>query len=427
MLDLQRAMQLEFAPHEQIRDRQDRLLRKHLAYLAAHSPYYRQMFSRLGIGPPTIRTLADLRDVPFTTKNDIERSPKAFLCVDERQIVDICLTSGTMGAPVALPQTAADLKRLADNEALAFLRMGLGPGDRVLVAVALERCFMAGLAYFLGLNRIGATAIRGGSGSIPHLVDLVKNQRPTAIVGVPSLLRNLAEQLGAQGFDPATAGVGKVLCIGEPVRTSDFQLSPIGERLSQAWQAAIYGTYASTGTGDRLYRLPYRRRRPPLAGVGGCGNCRRERPARAGGCPGEVVATPLQVTGMPLLRFRTGDIAAFIKPPCRLRPDQPAARARCWAPGATCLKVRGTTVYPVGRIHRLAGVSPRSAVTTLKPSRFCPLRPAAGDDRVYRRGLTAERSAEASGGPVARTPGSLRSSLWTSCSGAPSRKAAASR
>lgn len=345
MLDLVSAMQQEFATPDQYRQHQGRLLREQIAYLATRSPHYRQLFARNGIDPGTIRSPADLAALPFTSKAEIERAPRTFHAVDEREFVDLCLTSGTLGAALVVPQTAADLDRLADNEALAFLRMGLDSSDRVLVAVALERCFMAGLAYFLGLTRISASAIRGGSGSMAHLADLVKSQRPTAIVGVPSLLHALAELLAGQGFDPAKAGVTRLMCIGEPVRSEDFGLSPLGRRLRQLWKAEIFGTYASTelataftdcpaGTGGHLI--------PDLIVVEIVDDNGQPLPA---GIPGEVVVTPLRVTGMPLLRYRTGDIAALYEAPCdcgRTTPRLGPVLGRL----AQRLKVRGTTVYP---------------------------------------------------------------------------------
>lgn len=356
MLDLYSAMQQEFASREELRDYQGRLLRKHIAHLAANSPHYRQLFLRHGIDPGAIRSLTDLTQLPFTAKEDLERDPRTFHAVDEREFVDLCLTSGTLGAPLVLPQTAADLDRLADNEALAFLRMGLDRTDRVLVAVALERCFMAGLAYFLGLTRISASAIRGGSGSIAHLADLVTSQRPTVIIGVPSLLHALAERLRAQGFDPSRAGVTRLLCIGEPVRSQNFELSALGTRLREFWQAEIFGTYASTELATSFTDCP--------AGIGGhlipdliaveiVDDHGQPLPA---GLPGEVVVTPLRVTGMPLLRYRTGDIATLYDTPCacgRTTPRLGPVLGRL----AQRLKVRGTTVYPSAIFNVLQGFS----------------------------------------------------------------------
>jgi phenylacetate-CoA ligase len=339
--------ELEFGPEALIRQRQDALLRSHVRTLAKRSPYYRRRFAEGGIEPEAIRGCRDLPLLPFTDKEDLERENRDFLCVDETEIVDLCLTSGTTGTPVPLWQTRRDLERLACNEEVSFRRMGIGPADRVLVAVALDRCFMAGMAYFLGLTRIGATAIRGGSGSLAHLVELVRHQRPTAIVGVPTLLLALADRLQAEGAEPTRAGVRRLVCIGEPVRGRDLRLSNLGERLRQRWQAAVFGTYASTEMATAFSDCE--------AGMGGhlSPELMVVEIVDEQGCvlppgePGEVVATPLLVTGMPLLRFRTGDIAILHPEPCacgRLSPRLGPVLGR----KAQMLKVRGTTVYPPG-------------------------------------------------------------------------------
>ena len=321
------------------------LLRSHIRYLAERSPFYQRLFCEQGIDPEAIRTKDDLARLPFTTKADLERHNEEFLCVAPEQIVDLCLTSGTTGHPVAMHQTRSDLERVGFNEEISFRAAGLTAADRVLIAAAIDRCFMAGLAYFIGLARIGATAIRGGSSSIAMLEELTVQYRPTAMVGVPTLLLVLADRLQARGIDPRGLGVRRLVCIGEPVRSPDLFLSPLGHRLRTAWGAEVFGTYASTematafadctaGRGGHVH--------PELMIVEIVDEAGRPLPP---GVPGEVVATPMQVTGMPLLRFRTGDIAVLHSDPC------PCGR-NSWRLGpvlgrkAQMLKVRGATLYP---------------------------------------------------------------------------------
>ena len=260
-----------------------------------------------------IKTIDDLPGLPLTDKADLAGAADEFLCVPPEQVVDFCLTSGTTGAPVPLQQTAADLQRLAFNEEISFRGAGIASGDRVLIAVALDRCFMAGLAYFLGLLRIGALAIRGGSGSLPVLAELARRYRPTAIIGVPTLLLRLAERLAGSGNDPTAMGVKRLICIGEPVRDRGLALSALGDRLANLWQASLYGTYASTEMATSFSDC--------CAGRGGHVPAElvaveilddKGRPLPAGEA-GEVVATPFQVTGMPLLRFRTAISPFFMK------------------------------------------------------------------------------------------------------------------
>jgi phenylacetate-CoA ligase len=334
-----------FCSEQELLEHTATLLRSHIHYLAVRSPFYRRLFSENGIDPEVIRTRDDLPRLPFTSKADLERYNEDFLCVAPEQIVDLCLTSGTTGHPVAMHQTRADLARVGRNEEISFRAVGLTAADRVLIAAAIDRCFMAGLAYFIGLTRIGATVIRGGSSSIAMLEELTVQYRPTAMIGVPTLLLILADRLQARGINPRGLGVRRLVCIGEPVRSPDLSLSPLGRRLREAWGAEVFGTYASTEMATAFADCS--------AGRGG--HVHPEfmlveivdeagRPTTPGE-PGEVVATPLQVTGMPLLRFKTGDIAVLHTEPC-------ACGRNSWRLGpvlgrkAQMLKVRGTTLYP---------------------------------------------------------------------------------
>lgn len=334
-----------FAPVERQKKMQDALLSGHVAYLAQHSPFYRQRFAEAGISPDAVQCVADLASLPLTSKEDLDTHGNDFLCVPRDEIVDVCLTSGTTASPVALLQTKNDLTRLERNEEQGFLTAGITRHDTVMICAAMDRCFMAGLAYFLGLVRIGATVVRAGSSSIPVALELLRSQRPTVIVGVPSLIKTLAERLQAEGEDPAAMGVQTLVCIGEPIRSQDFSLAPLGRRIHELWGARVHGTYASTelatgftecahGCGGHL---PHE-----LAVIELVDDAGHPVPA---GQSGEIVATPLRVTGMPLLRFRTGDVAVLYEEPCACGRTTPRL-GPILGRKSHMLKYRGTTVYP---------------------------------------------------------------------------------
>ena len=336
---------LSFADSNRIDARQLVRLQAQLAYLQQASPYYREKFAQLGIRVQDFGQLGDLAQLPLTTKADLAARNPDFLAVDMEQVVDICQTSGTTGEPVTIWQTESDLQRLALNEQTAFTAAGIVPSDRVLIGAALDRGFMAGLAYFLGLRNIGATAIRAGSGQPALLSQLILNQRPNVLVGVPSLFLAVARRFKAAGIDAATLGVTKLICIGEPVRNPDLSLSLLGEALSGGWAAQVFSTYASTematafadctaACGGHLL--------PELMVIEILDDAGRALPA---GEPGEVVATPLGLTGTPLLRYRTGDIASLHPETCacgRQTPRLGPIRGR----KAQMLKYRGTTLFP---------------------------------------------------------------------------------
>lgn len=332
---------------------QQRLLQQHVAYAAALSPFYRRLFK--GLNSLDMKSPASLAALPFTAKSDLEADYADFLAVPEEEIVDFCLTSGTTGKPVAMLQTGRDLDRLGYNEELSFRGAGITKDDRVLIAAAIDRCFMAGYAYLLGLGRIGSTAVRGGSSNVAQLLELIRISRPTAVVGVPSLLLAVGERFLQEGTDPAGLGIGKLICIGEPVRNPDLSLSPLGSRLSGCWNSRIFGTYASTemataftdcdcGKGGHL--------RPDLVIVEIVSDDGTVLPP---GEYGEVVATPLQVTGMPLVRFRTGDIAAIHDAPCDCGRNS-VRLGPIVGRKSQMLKYRGTTVYPPAICSVLQGI-----------------------------------------------------------------------
>lgn len=345
MFDFKQNRNLEFKSSDKIITYQNELIQKHLEYLAANSPFYKNRFKEIDFDPDSIQNIIDLQNLPFTTKSDLENNNEDFLCVNQEQIIDLCQTSGTTGKPVSMFQTQQDIDRLGYNEEISFLGTGITQSDRVIIGVAMGRNFMAGLAYYLGVTRIGATAIRIGAASTSLMIETIRTQKPTAIVCVPSLLLRIAGIMKENGNDPAQMGVKRLICIGEPVRNQDMSLSTLGQKLADDWNAKVYGTYASTeiattfcdcgeGKGGHLH--------PDLIAVEIIDS---EGKVVSAGEPGEVVATPLNVTGMPLLRFRTGDIATLHTDHCscgrqsyRLGPIVGRLKQM--------LKIRGTTVYP---------------------------------------------------------------------------------
>ncbi|MBT7163667.1 MAG: AMP-binding protein [Victivallales bacterium] len=338
--------ELSYQPVGVWQQRADALLCDHLAYLATASPFYRQRFSDLHLDPAGIRTVADLADLPlFTTKRDLEAHNDAFLAVGSHDVVDLCQTSGTTGRPVSLLQTRQDLERLAINEEVALRTAGLSGEDRVLLACTVDRCFMAGLAYFLGVSRLGALAIRIGASPVATMAEAIRMHRPTAMIAVPTVVAAVARHFASQDVDPASLGIRRIVCIGEPIRDGSLQLSRLGRLLAEAWGAEVLGTYASTEMATSFTDCPHGSGGhliPDLVALELIGE--DDRPVAPGEL-GEIVATPLQVTGMPLLRLRTGDMARLAVAPCACGRTTPRL-GPIVGRKHQMLKLRGTTVYP---------------------------------------------------------------------------------
>ena len=179
---------IEKATPQEIKILQEQKLRELLVYLSEKSPYYKQLFLENNISISAIKTIEDLQYLPTTTKTNLQLNNDDFFCVPTHEIIDYATTSGTLGSPVTFGLTENDLERLAYNEAISFACAGIKKGDVVQLMTTMDRRFMAGLAYFLGLRKLGAGVIRVGAG-IPELQwDSILKYQPKYLIAVPSFL-----------------------------------------------------------------------------------------------------------------------------------------------------------------------------------------------------------------------------------------------
>ncbi|RLC00341.1 MAG: phenylacetate--CoA ligase family protein, partial [Deltaproteobacteria bacterium] len=291
---------------------------------------------------------------PITQKNDL-LSTKDFLCVDNKEIVDVCLTSATSGSvPTLISLTSSDLSRLAYNEELAFAMTGINDNDTLLICAAIDRCFMAGIAYFLGGIKLKARVLRSGSGSPSQHWELIKLADATVIVGVPSLMYKIGQHALACNEQPAATQIKKLIAIGEPIRDENLNLLPIAGELEKMWGARIYSTYASSEIATTFCECSARRGghlRPELnitEILDNDGNSVKD------GEKGEVVVTPLGITGMPLIRFETGDISYLMNEKCSCGRTTKRI-APIIGRKNQMLKYKGTTVFPNAILSCLEG------------------------------------------------------------------------
>lgn len=336
---------IEYRSVEEIAEYQNIRLQKAMRYLDAHSAYYRRCFFEHAIDPFSIKTIEDLKTLPFTEKKDLQLYNTDFLCVEPHKIIDYITTSGTLGEPVTFGCTEKDLQRLAYNEKKSFACAGLGPGNIVQLMTTLDKRFMAGLAYFLGIRELGASVIRVGNG-IPELQwDTIRRIKPDTIMCVPSFILRLIDYAEKNGIDYKNSSVRRIIGIGEGFREQDFQLNQLGKRIKEKWEVDLFATYSSTEMGATFSECPYGcggHVHPELVIVEIIGE--DNNPVQDGEV-GEVVVTTLGVEGMPLLRFRTGDMSSKRTEKCacgrnsyRLSPI--VGRKN------NMIKLKGTTIYP---------------------------------------------------------------------------------
>jgi phenylacetate-CoA ligase len=337
---------------EAIKVMQEQKLGELVTYLHQHSPFYREMFAKEKINVADIKSIGDLSLIPTTSKENLQQRNDDFLCVGREKIIEYSSTSGTLGSPVTIALTENDLNRLARNEYNSFLCADGSPSDVYQLMLTLDRQFLAGMAYYSGIRKMGAGIIRLGPG-VPSLQwETILRIKPTAVVAVPSFLLKLIEFAREHQIDINATSVQKAICIGENIRNIDFSLNILGKKITESWNIKLYSTYASTEMQTAFTECG--------AGKGGHlqpellileildENNRQVSP----GEPGEVTITTLGIEGMPLLRYKTGDVCLYFDEPCscgrtsvRLSPIVGRKKQM--------IKFKGTTLYPVALFELL--------------------------------------------------------------------------
>ena len=325
---------------------QEKKLQEVLAYVNEHSAFYKQLFKEHNINVSAIKTLSDLTKLPTTCKDDLQRDNDAFRCVPKSAIVDYASTSGTLGTPVTFGLTDNDLNRLAYNEAISLACAGIKKGDVVQLMTTIDRRFMAGLAYFLGVRQLGASIVRVGAG-IPELQwDSIRLYEPTYLIAVPSFLLKMIAYAEKNGIDYEASSVKGVVCIGESLRNQDFSNTLLAEKIAEKWKGIkLYSTYASTEMSTTFTECEYQQgghHHPELIiteVLDDAGNRVGENES------GELTITTLGVEAMPLVRFRTGDIVTMHTGTCACGRNT-ARVSPVLGRKQQMIKYKGTTLYP---------------------------------------------------------------------------------
>lgn len=338
-------MDIEFQSAEEIKSFQENLLHEQLIYLKNNSPYYQRMFKSYDIDIKKIQHIEDLVKIPFTEKKDLQLFNDEFLCCPKDKIIDYITTSGTLGDPVTFGCTEKDLQRLAYNEKKSFECAGLKPGDVVQLMTTLDKRFMAGLAYFLGLREMGAGVIRVGNG-IPELQwDTIRRIKPDTIMCVPSFILKLIQYAEEHNIDYKNSSIRRIIGIGEGLRDQNFNLNLLGQKIKEKWDVQLFATYSSTEMGATFSECEYGlggHVHPELIIVEIIGEDDLPVPD---GESGEIVVTTLGVEAMPLLRFRTGDIATKIVEQCKCSRNSYRLTPLIGRKN-NMIKLKGTTLYP---------------------------------------------------------------------------------
>lgn len=337
--------EIEMKNEAEIQHFQNELLQKQMAYLMEKSPFYQRKFKAENIQIDTITTIADLQKISVTSKADVQLNNNDFFCVPKHEILDYATTSGTLGDPVTFGLTDNDLERLAYNEMLSFQCAGVQKGDLVQLMTTIDRRFMAGLAYFLGLRKLGAGIVRVGAGVPPLQWDSILRYEPKYLIAVPSFLLKMIDYAEENNIDYKNSSVKGVICIGEALRTADLKPTLLAKRIQEKWNIALHSTYASTEmsaafTECEAFNGGHHHPELIITEI-----VNEQNEVVGDGELGELVVTTLGIEAMPLLRFKTGDMVRKFTEQCscgrttyRIGPVEGRKQQM--------IKYKGTTLYP---------------------------------------------------------------------------------
>lgn len=290
-----------------------RRLQTTVAWVHDRVPYYRDQLDALGVRPKDIRSLDDVRRLPFTDKGALrETYPFGMFAVDLDHVVRIHSSSGTTGKPIVVGYTKGDLTTWTECTARVAAAAGITSTDRVQMAF-LYGMFTGGWGMHYGIERIGATVIPAGSGNTERHIMMMQDFGTTALVGTPSYALYLAEVGEKMGVDFASL----------PLRVGLFGGEPSGEGMRAEIERRL-GIRATDNYGLSEVMGP---------GVSGececqCGLhlqedhfiCEIVDPASGEPLPpgteGELVITTITKEAFPVLRYRTHDLTVIDTEPC---------------------------------------------------------------------------------------------------------------
>jgi phenylacetate-CoA ligase len=359
----------ELDPAERMsRDELEALQLERLQQTVRHAytnvPHYTRKFDEVGVHPSDIRSLDDVRKLPFTTKADLrENYPFGMFAVPREQVARIHASSGTTGLPTVVGYTTGDLKIWANLVARSLRASGARPGMRVHNAYGYG-LFTGGLGAHAGIEALGATVIPMSGGQTLKQVQLIRDFEPDIIMSTPSYLMTIADCMVEQGIDPRSTTLRGGVLGAEPW-TNSMRVE-IEERLgidaldiyglSEVMGPGVANECIETKDGPHVwedYFLP--EVIDPETGT-----------SLADGTEGELVFTSLAKEAFPILRYRTRDLTTLLPGTAR-----PAMRriAKITGRNDDMIILRGVNLFPTQIEEIVLGIDPLSTHFILELTR----------------------------------------------------------
>ena len=308
------------------------------------SPFYKKRFEEIGLKPEDIKSLDDVRKIPFTTKQDLRDTyPFGIASTPLRNCVRLHSSSGTTGNPTVILHTQKDLDEWANQVARNLWMVGLRPDD-VFQNSSGYGMFTGGLGFQYGAERIGMLTVPAAAGNSLRQIKFITDFGTTAIHAVPSYVTRLYEVMKEQGIDPRKDTKLKMLAIGAEPHSEEQR-----QRIEEMMGVKAYNSFGMS----------------EMCGPGVGFECKEQNglhfwedyyiveivdPETLEPVPdgeiGELVLTTLCREAMPLLRYRTRDLTRVLGRSCpcgrnHVRLDRMRGRSD------DMMVLRGVNIFPI--------------------------------------------------------------------------------
>ena len=309
---------------------------------AGRSPFYGERLTQAGVSADRINRLDDLRKIPFTTKADLRARGREMLTVPLTEIVRLHASSGTTGQATVIYYTRRDIETWADLVARSMYMTGVRPGD-VFQNMMGYGLFTGGLGFHYGGERLGALTIPAGAGNSARQLQLMQQFGSTVIHIIPSFALYLLNTFAKHGLDPRDLPL-RIAFVGAEPHSEDMR-----RRIEAAYGLKAYNSYGlSEMNGPGVaFECPEQNGMHVWEDAFLLEVLDPETLEPVGpGVVGELVFTNLTRQGMPLLRYRTRDLAAYDDSPC---PCGRTSRrlSRIQGRSDDMLIVKGVNIFPL--------------------------------------------------------------------------------
>ncbi len=335
--------EVEQIERKKLKELQLEKLKRNVKYVYENVPFYRKKMDELKISPEDIKSLEDIKKLPFTKKSDLrDNYPFGLFATPLSKVVRIHASSGTTGKSTVVGYTRKDLENWAEMVARLASAAGVTENDIAQIAFGYG-LFTGGFGLHYGLEKIGATIVPASSGNTKRQVQLMQDFGATVLVCTPSYALHIADVVNEMGLSPE-----KDL----KLKYGLFGAEPWSESIRKEIEKKL-NIIATDNYGMS-----------ELIGPGVAGECLEKNGMHINedfffvevinpetgewvkeGEKGELVITPLEKEALPLLRYRTGDLSRLNYEPCKC--GRTTARImKIMGRTDDMLIVRGVNVFP---------------------------------------------------------------------------------